>query len=152
MEWNSRSASNWEVTVPEDEAELFDQPNIQAPMRTRDMTNTPEHLYNIYLMYDLKEYGTQLGLFYTVTGDMLVAGAGQSNGRYIPSVYAKEYGTLNFSLLQKVGKNLSFKLQCKNLLDPEIERVYRSDYIGGDVTRSSYRKGIEVTLGLNATF
>jgi hypothetical protein len=40
------------------------------------MTNAPEHLYNVFLTYDVRATGTQLGLFYTVQGDTLVAGAG----------------------------------------------------------------------------
>jgi len=143
---------NSEVTLPSDEAALFEQPNIQAPMSKRDMTNAPEHLYNFFLTYDMAQTGTQLALFYTVRGDMLVAGAGQSNGKYIPNIYETEYGTLNFSLSQKLGEVWSMKFQAKNLLDPKIEQVYRSEYTGSDVTRTSYRKGMEFSIGFSATF
>jgi outer membrane receptor protein involved in Fe transport len=141
-----------EVKLPADEAAGFNQPNIMAPMSTRDMTNAPEYLYNFFLTYDLQQFGTQLGLFYTVNGDTLVAGAGQSNGRYIPNVYQEEYGTLNLSLLQKIGKNCNLTFQVKNLLDPKIESVYRSEYIGDDITKTSYRKGIEFSISLSAKF
>ncbi len=63
-----------EVTLPPDEIAGFSQPNIMAPMTKRHMTNAPEHLYNLFLTYDLDPL-TQLGLFYTVRGDTLVAGA-----------------------------------------------------------------------------
>jgi outer membrane receptor protein involved in Fe transport len=121
-------------------------------MSKRDMTNAPEHIYNLFMTYDLKETGTQLGLFYTIQGDTLVAGAGQSNGKFIPSIYAREYGTLNFSLTQKLGDVWKLKFQAKNLLDPAIRTVYRSDYIGSDVTRSSYHKGMEFGIALMAEF
>ncbi len=137
-----------EVTLSDEEAAKFEAPNIQAPMRTRDMTGAPEYLYNIFLIHDLERTGTQLGLFYTVRGDTLVAGAGQSNGRYVPNVYETEYGTLNFSLSQKMTEKLQLKFQAKNLLNPEIQEVYRSDYTSGDTDKTSYTKGIDLSLSM----
>ena len=141
---------NSEVTLPDSEAELLGY--VNAPMAKRDMTNAPEHLYNFFLTYDLPDTGTQLGLFYTVRGDTLVAGAGQSSGKFIPSVYETEYGSLNFSLSQKLGEIWTLKFQAKNLLDPEIKSVCRSDYIGDDVTKTSYTKGRDFSISLSATF
>jgi hypothetical protein len=62
-----------QVTLPDDEAQKL--ADFGAPSPTRDMTNAPEHIYNLYLTYDLEKTGTQLALFYTITGDTLVAGA-----------------------------------------------------------------------------
>jgi TonB-dependent receptor len=146
---------NSEVTLPEDEAAQFDQPNIQTPTSKRDMTNAPEYLYNAFLNYDMHRVGlkgTELGVFYTVRGDTLVAGAGQSKGNYVPDVYEKEYGTLNVSLSQKIGQFTQVKLQAKNLLDPKIQTVYRSKYIDGDKAKSSYRKGMEFSIGVSGEF
>jgi len=140
------------VTLPDDEADAFEETNISAPMRTRDMTNAPKHLYNIYLAYDIEPTGTQLAVFYTVKGDTLVAGAGQSNGHFIPNVYELEHGTLNFSLSQKLGQYLRLQFQAKNLTNGKYEEVYRSKYIDSDVVKSAYRAGIELTLGLYAEF
>jgi len=144
-----------EVTLPPDEAERFNHPNVRAPMTKRDMTNAPKYLYNLYLTYDVPEVKTQLALFYTVRGDTLVAGASPGAGQtrvLIPSLYETEYGTLNFSLTQPLGSVWKLKFQAKNLLDPEIKTVYRSKYIGEDVTKSSYRKGMEFSLSLSASF
>lgn len=141
-----------EVTLPADEAAEFSQPNIQVPLTKRDMTDAPEYLYNLYLTYDLEQYGTRFGVFYTVTGDTLTAGAGQSNGRYVPSVYLKEYGTLNLSLSQKIRENLDLRLQGKNLLNPKMKTVYRGDEIGGDLTKTYFRRGVEVSLSLAYKF
>src|SRR5262249_51656539 len=136
-----------EVTLSAEEAATFSMPGVEAPMKSRDMTGAPDHLYNAYLTYDIPRVGTQIGLFYTVQGDTLVEGAGDSVGHFVPSVYAKEYDTLNFSILQKLGKYVSLQLQAKNLTNPRIEEVYRSKYIGDDVTKTSYTKGIEYSLG-----
>lgn len=141
-----------EVTLPDDEAAGFSEPAINAPMSTRDMTNAPEHLYNLYLTYDIERFGTQFGVFYTVKGDTLVAGAGESKGNFVPSLYQKEYGTLNLSVSQKLGEHWKLRFQAKNLLNPKIEEVYRSDYIPGDVTHTSFRKGTEFSLSVSASF
>ena len=140
-----------EVTLPTNELNSFKFYNAPAEP-TRDMLNAPEHLYNLYLTYDLPGTGTQLGLFYTVRGDTLVAGSGVSAVGFIPSLYETEYGTLNFSLSQKLGDDWKLKFQAKNLTDPLIETVYRSDYIAGDVTRTSYRKGMEFSISLSGSF
>jgi TonB-dependent receptor len=139
-----------EVTLPDDDAAVFDQ--LQVPMHTRDMTNAPEHLYNLYLTYDFARTRTQAAVFYTVTGDTLVAGAGQSFGNFVPDVYATEYGTLNASVTQSLGEHFKLQLQAKNLTNPEIEEVYRSKYIDGDVRKSSHTEGIELSLSIGAHF
>ncbi len=144
-----------EVTLPKEESESFSAPNIMAPMSKRDMHNAPEHLYNFFVLQDLGKMGsldltgTRLGVFYNVRGDTLVAGAGQSKGKFVPSVYEKEYGTLNMSVARDIGERGKMKFQAKNLLDPDIETVYRSEYIEDDVTKTSYRKGMEFTVSLS---
>ena len=140
-----------EVTLPPLEAAAFELPNIAAPMATRDMTNAPEYLYNLYFTYDAPT-NTQFALFYSFRGDALVAGAGESNGNFVPNVYALGYGTLNLNISQKLGKHLKLQFQAKNLTNPSIEEVYRSDFIGDDVTKTSYTKGIEYSIGLSAEF
>jgi TonB-dependent receptor len=141
-----------EVTLPKEEAEKFSQPNIMAPMSKRDMTGAPEHLYNLYMTYDIKQYDARLAVFYTVRGDTLTAGAGQSQGKFIPNVYETEYGTLNMSLSYNLKENCKLKFQAKNLTDPLIEEVYRSEYIGDDVTKTSYRRGIEFSMSMAYQF
>lgn len=139
---------NSKVDLPEDEIAGFNLPNIQAPMTSRDMTNAPDHLYNAFITYDVPRWGTQLGAFYTITGDTLIAGAGQTLSNYVPNVYAAQYDTLNVSIAQGIGKYFKVLLQGKNLTNPDIRTVYRSDYIGGDVTKTSSSKGAEFQIAL----
>ena len=87
-------------------------------------------------------------MFWTVQGDTLVAGAGQSNGNFVPNVYAKSFDTLNVSVAQKLGKYVTLSLGAKNVTNPDIETVYRSKYIGDDVLRSSYSEGVDYYLGI----
>ncbi len=141
-----------EVTLPEDEAAGFSAPNIQAPMTSRDMTGTPEFLFNIYMTYEIESTGTNFGLFYTVTGDTLIAGAAESLGNFVPSIYATQYDTLNLTISQKLGKYFTLQFQAKNLTNPDFETVYRSPYIGGDVLNTRYSAGIDFSVGLRASF
>lgn len=152
-------SAGFNATFIESSVELsaFDQaqfslPEISAPTRSRDMTNAPEYLFNLFLTYDLEKLGTQFGVFYTIQGDTLIAGAGQAQGNYVPDVYARQYDTLNFSVFQKLGEHLRLQLQAKNLTDPSIDTVYRSKYIGDDVRRSSFTRGIDVSLTLNLSY
>ena len=143
---------NSEVTLPDDEVLRLDTFGPAGDWRTRNMTGAPEDLYNLFATYDIEKTGTKLALFYTVTGDTLVAGP-RSRGEYVPSVYAKQYGTLNFSLSQKFGEHWSLGFKAKNLLDPKIQEVYRSDYVeGGDVLKKSYTRGMEFSISLGCEF
>ncbi len=144
-----------EVTLPDDEYQRFLSASLAHAFKTRDMVNTPEHLFNIYATYDIESTGTNLGLFYTIRGDSLVSGAGvtdkEGDLNIIPDIYETEYGTLNFSLSQKLGEIWKLKFQAKNLLNPKIESVYR-DPVGGEKTHSSYTKGRDFSISLSASF
>lgn len=143
---------NSEVRLPDDEIAAFDSPAIQAPLSSRPMTGAPNYLYNIYMTYDFERSGTQFGIFYTVTGDTLIAGAGVSDGNFVPSVFATPYNSLNVTVSQKLGKHFVLQFQAKNLTNPDIQTVYRSKYIGGDVLNTSYSNGIDLSVSLRAQF
>ncbi|MCB9920265.1 MAG: carboxypeptidase regulatory-like domain-containing protein [Planctomycetes bacterium] len=135
-----------EVTLPDDEQ--ADLVKLNVPMRTRDMTNAPEYLFNLFATYDLDKFGAQFGVFYTVNGDTLIAGPGQSVNNFIPSIYAREFDTLNASWTQRLSEGVTLKMQAKNLTNPKIKTVYRSDYIGDDATQTSFTKGIDYTISI----
>jgi len=138
-----------EVTLPADEAAAFEA--IGFPIESRDMTAAPLYLLNANLVYEWEPLGTQLGLFYTVTGDTLQAGAGIDTGNFVPSIYSLPYGTLNFTLQQKLGEYFKLNFQAKNLMNPDIETVYRSDYLPGgtDILNTSYKAGVDFAIGLS---
>ncbi len=139
------------VRIPDNERAEFELPNIDAPMKTRDATGAPEHLYNLFMTYDSRLTGTQVSLFYTVTGDTLIAGAGTSAGNFVPNVYAKEFDTLNLSIAQRIGKYIKLQFQARNLTNPDIETKYRSGYVpGGEQLRTSFSRGVEYSVSLSA--
>ncbi len=139
-----------EVTLPA--SETIPLEDAGYPRSTRDMLNAPEYLYNLNATYMIERFGTELGIFYTVKGDSLVAGAGLSNGKFVPDVYQKETGSLNFSISQKLGDHFKISFKAKNLTDPDIQEVYRSQHIDGDVVKTSYTKGIDYSIDLSATW
>lgn len=141
-----------EVQLPQSEIDLFASPALQVPQTSRDMTNAPERLLNFFVTYDIEHTGTQMSLFYTITGDTLIAGAGESGGNFVPDVYRTEFGQLNFSLSQELSENATLKFAAKNLTDPDIETVYRSDFIGSDVLKTSFSRGREFSLGVTVRF
>jgi hypothetical protein len=137
-----------EVTLPEYDAAILESRGYPAP--TRPMRNAPEHLYNLFLTCDLTE-STKFGVFYTVRGDTLVLGASGDGGDYVPNIYEKEYGTLNMSISHKFAEIWTFKFQVKNILNPEIQTIYRDDYFP-DKVHTSYKKGRDFSFSLSATF
>ncbi len=140
-----------EVTLPESEKNNLANAGVKTT--TRDMMNAPEYLYTVYSMYDYERFATQIGLFYTVKGDTLVTGAGNRNGNYVPDIYATEYGTLNLSVSKKIGKHFDLTFKTKNLLNPEIQEVYRPpDDLGDEAVRTSYTKGIDFSLYLTGVW
>jgi hypothetical protein len=50
---------------------------------------------------------------------------------------------------QKITEHWKFFFQAKNLLNPEIQTVYRSEYIGEDILNTSYTAGIDFAVGLS---
>jgi outer membrane receptor protein involved in Fe transport len=140
------------VTLPEEEAAALADVAIQAPMPVRDATGAPEFLYNLFLTYDLEPTGTSFSVFYTVQGDTLREGAGVDAGNFVPNVYALEYGTLNMGITQKIGPYVKVSFQARNLTNPEIQEVYRSEYVGGDVLKTSFTRGIDYSIGVSANF
>lgn len=135
------------VWLPKRERDLFMADNLQIPIETRSMTNAPNYLWNVYFTWDIERFGTELGAFLTVRGDTLIAGAGQSNGNFIPDVYEEAYPTLNLSLNQKMGKYGKLSLKVKNLLNPDIRTIYRSEILmNNNIRRTSFKKGIDLSM------
>ena len=136
------------VQLSQEDIDQFNLPTIDAPMTERDMTNAPESIYNAFLTWESERLGTRIGLFYTRTGDTLIAGAGQANDNYVPNVYQTDFDNLNFSFVQSLNEWCDFQFQAKNLTNPDIEQVYRSPYIGDDVSKISFSRGVDYSIGI----
>lgn len=121
---------------------------------TRPMLNAPDMLLNFFAVFRNEETGTDVGLFYTIRGDTLVAGSSPSAGpssNFVPNIFETQYDTLNLTIAQRIGQHMKLKFAAKNLTNPNIQRVYRSA-ITPETVQSSYSKGITFSISLSADF
>lgn len=141
------------VDVSEADIDRFLDPAVDVLITTRDMTGAPNYLYNLYVTVGLEETGTNLGLFWTAQGDTLVAGAGvNGDNEFIPSTYAKPVETLNFTLTQRIFENFQIYFKAKNITNPEIQTVWRTPDGNAERLRTSYTSGVDISLGVTASF
>jgi len=141
------------VVLPADEAAEFAGPAYQVDITSRDMTDAPDYLYNLFTTIDVSSVGTQVGLFYTVTGRTLIAGATTDDGNFVPSVYQQPFGTLNLTVSQRIiGDFLKLTFQAKNLTNPAFEEVYSGPGVQGETLKTSYTLGIDLSIALTGQF
>lgn len=69
----------------------------------------------------------------------------------VGNVVEKGVPTLDFILKNKIGENFQINFSAKNLLDPSYEQIREKTEIG-DVILSEYKKGINLSLGLQYKF
>lgn len=145
--------ANWtlissNVILPESEQDALAA--IGFPQSSRPMVNAPEYLLNLGATWDAEEIKTDFGLFYTLTGDTLVAGAGQADEYYVPEIYSLPVGQLNFTVQHELARGFKCFFAAKNLLNPEIQTAYKSKYIdGGQILNTSYTEGIDFSAGIS---
>ncbi|WP_428387973.1 TonB-dependent receptor domain-containing protein [Mucisphaera sp.] len=151
---------NTEVELRPFERDQLNRSGIRG--NTIEMINAPEHLYNLYVNYNQQDLGTSISLFYTVRGDTLVTpagvkddggvGSGAPAAFVLPAVYEEEFGTLNLTIVQRLTDYLSLKFSAKNLLDPDIQTVYKGAGVRGNNLRTSYNAGIDLSLGITFNY
>jgi hypothetical protein len=114
---------------------------------TQPMIGTPEYLVNLNATYDVEPLGTQLGIFYTWKGQSLVTASFIEGGVLNPDIYQQPYGTLNFTVSQKIIGGLNFQCNAKNLLNPNIQTIYKAPG-GYTAINSTYTAGITLSVAL----
>lgn len=85
-------------------------------------------------------------LAYSYFSDRLYALGTETKGNLVD----KAVGTLDFIVRTKLNKNLGINFSAKNILDPKIDRI--QDNNNEEITVLSYKKGINLSLGLNYQF
>jgi len=131
-------------------SQLAFQGTIDFHDKTRPMAGQPDFLLNAYVIYDNKKSGTAVGLFYTLTGESLVAGEAQQFspvGGIVPRIVDKPWANLDLSVEQRIGKNWRITARAKNLLNPLIEQDYVSKVSNTELLRTGYRRGVDLSLG-----
>lgn len=145
----NHTAMESEVTIPEQMRDSLEFHNLGA--ETRDMTGQPEYITNYNITWDQSEWGTTIGLFYNIRGDMLKSGAAIGADGATADIYTKRFSSVNLGVSQKIGPHLKISLQAKNLLDPEVGEFYREPD-GTETHRKSYREGRAYSVAISATF
>lgn len=160
----SATAEGWEVEVRQDlgkfasvlqgfkiggnytliEGEL----NISKTAK-RDIMAMPEYLYNAFVTYDASWRNLKVGLFFTEQGETLKTNKPEQGK--VPAIYALPYGNFNISLSANITDRMKVSFKAKNLLNPDIESVYREKGYT-DKIHTLYSKGRSYSLGMSYSF
>ena len=144
-----------EVKYREDMTDNLERAGVNK--KTRPMDGQSDILANANLIYDSKDTGLSLGLFYNWRGEMYVSGDTATPSRYYPAIIENPVGTLDATLGYefKFGSNRfspkwRLGMEFKNLLDTEFTTSYRAPR--EDFTRSSYRQGRTYAFSLGCAW
>lgn len=134
-----------EVAYPDDIREKLIKANVYD--ETRPMDGQSDILANVNLLFDNEWSGLSVGVFYNLKGETYVSGDTATDDTYVPSIVEKPVGTFDVTVGLKFAKNWRLGLEFKNLLDPEIETVYRTPY--RDIANTTYKSGRTYGLSLS---
>ena len=115
---------------------------------TRPLQGQPLYIINAGLDYNNAQAGFYAGLFYNVTGPLLIAAGGESSGgaSYMPDIYEQPAPSLDFNLTQTFADNWKFTFRGKNLLNPLFQQTVT--FNGVEKTYLSYTKGWDLSLSM----
>ena len=107
--------------------------------QTRTMDGQSDVLANINLLYENEATGLSCGLFFNWRGETYVAGDTATQTSYAPALVETPLATLDAVLGWRFAKVWKLGIDFKNIMNPEIESVYRTPY--EDLPRTSYKIG-----------
>jgi len=106
---------------------------------TRTMDGQSDVLANINLLFENELTGLSCGIFYNWRGETYVAGDTATQTTYSPAIVENPIGTMDIILGWRFAKIWKLGIDFKNVLNPEIETIYRTPF--ADLPRSSYKIG-----------
>ena len=114
----------------------------------RPLQGQPLYIINAGLDYNNAQAGFYAGLFYNVTGPLLIAAGGEASGGagYIPDIYEQPAPSLDLNLTQTFADNWKFTFRGKNLLNPLFQQTVT--FNGVEKTYLSYTKGWDLSLSM----
>ena len=110
----------------------------------RQLYDQSPYIINLDLTYDNPSLGTTAGLIFNISGPRISIASLNTE-----DVFEQPAPGLDFVFSQKLGRNLSLKLNVKNILDPKIERTYGED---SKLIYSSYKRGRSYGMSLSYDF
>lgn len=111
----------------------------------RPMQGQSPYVANLQLGYADGEGQTEATLLYNVFGRR-IANVGVQGAE---DVYEEPFHQLDFVFNRKLGRGLALKLRLRNLLDDEVRYNQRDPVTGATLPIRRYRKGRELSLGLD---
>jgi TonB-dependent receptor len=144
---------NFNTTYIQSQVDLTQQEqNTRANLGiapNRPLQGQPLYIINAGLDYNNAQAGFYAGLFYNVTGPLLIAAGGEEGGaglKYLPDIYEQPAPSLDFNLTQTFADNWKFTFRGKNLLNPLFQQTLT--YNGVEETYLSYTKGWDLSLSM----
>lgn len=110
-------------------SEVLNTPQVHATkaevglsQRTRPLYDQSPYVVNADVTWELPRSGTAVTVAYHIAGERLYL---VNNAGY--DIYEQPAPQLDLLLSQRLGKHWRIKFTAKNLLDPDIERIYGKD-------------------------
>ncbi|WP_340077324.1 TonB-dependent receptor [Leptobacterium sp. I13] len=127
------------------------EPVSIVPTNTkRKLQGASPYIVNADINY-AKEFGNHKissTLDFNFFGDRIYAAGGNTIG----DVFEKGFGTLNFNFQDSIGDHWEVSIKGKNLLNPTIERYQDQEDLNREFTVSSFKLGMDFSLGLTYKF
>ena len=124
--------------------------NVSFTNKESKLTGASDLLLNADISFvtewNNKESNLNTTIAFTQFSDRVYAIGTNNRGNQVD----KAFGSLDFITKVKLNKNLGLGFVAKNLLNPSINRVQENQ--NGAVNVLSYKKGIDVSLGINYQF
>jgi len=120
-----------EVDIPQEERDALASTGLDE--ETRRLQGQPDKILNLNVVWDNTDWGTQVALFYNLTGEMLVSGAALGETDANPDTFEKDFQTMNFTVSQKLKAGFTVNFKMGNITTDTREQVWRVD--GDDTTK-----------------
>lgn len=129
---------------------IYSSLNVNVTGRESALEGAAPYIFNFDLTYDLSAKNTSFTNAFTlsyVSDKIHSIGVGGFN-----NVIEKAAPVLNFTSAYSAGKHLTLKLKAKNLLDPSFELTRKINTTGEVKVLNSYKKGMDISLGISYKF
>lgn len=123
--------------------------NISPTNTTRPLFGASPYLLNIDYTYKANWSENSFSTFaitYNVFGKRLFVAGAVGAG----DVYEMPVNTLNAAINTQISKNWNVSLDFKNILNPTIE--YNQEFSDEDLQYSSFKSGVDMSIGVSYTF
>ena len=116
----------------------------------RKLQGASPYIFNADINFS-KEFGTHdisATFDYNIFGDRIYAAGGNGVG----DIFEKGFSTLNFNFKDAINEHWEVGFSAKNILNPTIDRYQDQEDINQELTVSSFKRGVNLSLGFTYKF